>query len=334
MNGPIAKLPNIKILATGGTIAGSGSSRVQIIGYAPGTIGVQVLIDSVPEIKRFANVSGEQIANISSSAMTNDIWLKLCRRANQLLASSEVDGIVITHGTSTIEETAYFLNLVVRSSKPVVITGAMKPATALSADGPGNIVDAVCVAGSARAKGKGVLVVLNAQINGARDVTKTSTTSVESFKAPGLGCLGYVQDGVPYFYRENTRRHTLQSEFDLSNLRHLPKVYVIYGHVDNDGVLVDAAVAGGVNGIVHAGTGMGVIPPVTRKALIDAQKEGVVVVRSSRVGSGLVLRTTHDDQTHFVAADTLNPQKARVLLMVALTKTSDPSEVQRIFDEY
>jgi L-asparaginase len=328
------KLPNIKILATGGTIAGRGSSSTQMTGYAPGTIGVQVLIDAVPEIKLFVNVSGEQIANISSSAMTNDIWLMLARRINELLATDEVDGIVITHGTSTIEETAYFLNLVVKSNKPVVITGAMKPATALSADGPGNILDAVCVAGSSHAKGKGVLVVLNGQINGARDVTKTNTTSVETFKAPGLGCLGYVQDGKPYFYRDSRRKHTFQSEFDLSTLVDLPKVYIIYGHVHNDGVLVDAAVAAGADGIVHAGTGMGIVFPVTRDALFDAQKKGVVVVKSSRVGSGMVTRTADDDQTRFVAADTLNPQKARILLTLALTKTSDPSEVQRIFDEY
>lgn len=333
---PVAetKLPNVKILATGGTIAGKGASSTQMTGYNPGAIGVQVLIDAVPELKQFANVSGEQIANIGSFAMTHEVWLKLAHRINELLAADDVDGIVITHGTDTLEETAYFLNLVVKSEKPVVLIGAMRPATAMSADGPVNILNAVRLAGSKEARGKGVLVALNDQINGARDVTKTNTTHVETFKSWELGYFGYIQNGKPYFYRETTRKHTIQSEFDVTGLTKLPYVEIIYGHVNHDRVLVDAIVEAGAKGIVHAGMGHGSIFPLTKEGLIDAKKKGVVIVKSSRVGNGMVTRVAEDDKYNFVAGDTLNPQKARILLMLALTKTNDPSEIQRMFDEY
>lgn len=325
--------PNIKILATGGTIAGRGSSSTQTRGYTPGVIGIQTLIDAVPEIQQIANITGEQITNVASSAMTHDVWMNLAKRVNELLLRNEVDGIVITHGTSTLEETAYFLNLVVKSNKPVVLVGAMRPATALGADGPINLFNSVLLAGSKEAKGKGVLVALNDQINNARDVTKTNTTHVETFKAPDLGFLGYILSGKAYFYRESTRKHTFQSEFDLNTVVELPRVDILYGHVDQDRVIVDAVLAARTRGIVYACLGHG-IPPISKQALMDAQKKGIVIVKSSRVGSGIVNRIPEDDETHFVAADTLSPQKARILLMLALTKTNDPLEVQRIFDEY
>lgn len=328
------KLPSIKILATGGTIAGKGGSNTQMTGYTPGAIGVQVLIEAVPEMKQYAEVSGEQVANIGSFAMTNDVWLKLAKRVNELLAADDVDGIVITHGTDTLEETAYFLNLVVKSDKPVVLIGAMRPATAISADGPVNLLNAVRLAGSKEAIGQGVLVALNDQINGARDVTKTNTTHVETFKAPELGYLGYIQNGKPYFYRETTRKHTMHSQFDLTGITKLPRVDILYAHVNDDRVLADAVVAAGAQGIVHAGMGHGSIHPVTKEGLVAAQKQGVVIVKSSRVGNGMVTRVASDDQDHFVAADTLNPQKARILLMLALTQTNDWAEIQKIFDEY
>lgn len=327
-------LPNVKILATGGTIAGRGASATQMTGYSPGEIGIQVLIEAVPEMKQFANVSGEQVANIGSFAMTHEIWLKIANRVNELLASPDVDGIVITHGTDTLEETAYFLNLVVKSDKPVVLVGAMRPATAMSADGPVNLLNAVRLAGSAVAKGKGVLVGMNDQINAARDVTKTNTTHVETFKAWELGYLGYIQNGLPYFYRLSTRKHTAQTEFDVRGLKELPYVEILYGHVNGYRVVVDALVAAGVKGIVHAGMGHGSIFPVTRDALAEAVTKGIPVVKSSRVGNGMVTRIADDDKFNFVAADTLNPQKARILLMLGLTKTKDPKEIQRMFDEY
>jgi len=329
-----ATLPNVKILATGGTIAGKGASATQMVGYDPGQIGVQVLIEAVPEMKEFANVSGEQVANIGSFAMTHEIWLKIAKRVNELLAGSDTDGIVITHGTDTLEETAYFLNLVVKSEKPVVLVGAMRPATAISADGPVNLLNAVRLAGSREARGKGVLVAMNDQINAARDVTKTNTTHVETFKAPELGYLGYFQNGVPCFYRETNRKHTYKSEFDVRDLTALPYVEILYGHVNGDAVLVNALLAAGVKGIVHAGMGHGSIFPVTRDALGEAVKKGIPVVKSSRVGNGIVSRIAEDDKFGFIAADTLNVQKARILLMLALTKTTDLKEIQRMFNEY
>ena len=329
-----AELPNVVILATGGTIAGRGGTATQMTGYNPGEIGVQILINAVPEIKQYANVSGEQVANIGSFAMTHEVWLKLAKRVNELLASPAVDGIVITHGTDTLEETAYFLNLVVKSDKPVVLVGAMRPATAISADGPVNLLNAVRLAGSPKARGKGVLVGMNDQINGARDVTKTNTTHVETFKSWELGYLGYIQNGEPYFYRDTTRKHTVMSEFDVSGLSELPYVEILYGHVNGDKTLVNALLDANVKGIVHAGMGHGSIFPTTRDALAEAVKKGIPVVKSSRVGNGMVTRVAEDDKYGFIAADTLNPQKARILLMLALTKTNDPAMIQRIFDEY
>ena len=328
-------LPNIKILATGGTIAGSANSNTQMTGYKAGALGIQTLIDAVPQIKDYANVSGEQVCKLDSKDMSNDVWLKLGKRINELLADDSVDGIVITHGTDTLEETAYFLNLVVKSDKPVVIVGSMRPATAISADGPLNLLNAVRVASSKDAIGKGVLVAMNDQINGARDVTKTNTTNVDTFKTPDLGFLGYINDGKVCFYRESTRKHTANAEFDVTNLNALPYVKVIYGHADDDGVFVDAAVAAGAKGIIYAGTGNGSVHKNAEAALAEATKKGVVVVRSSRVGTGTVVEAeqSYIDE-HFLNGDSLNPQKARVLLALALTKTNDLNEIQRIFNEY
>ncbi len=329
------ELPNIKILATGGTIAGSADSNTKVTGYKAGAIGIETLINAVPEMKKYANVSGEQVASIGSNDMTNDVWLKLATRCNELLASNDVDGIVITHGTDTLEETAYFLNLVVKSDKPVVIVGAMRPATAISADGPINLLNAVRVAGDKSSKGRGVLVVMNDEINGARDVTKTNTSTVSTFKAPELGCLGYIGAERPYFYKESTRKHTRQTEFDVSGLTDLPNVEIIYTHVNEGRALVDAVIAEGAKGIVYAGSGMGSIHKNAEPALVEAQKKGIVVVRSSRTGNGLVLPSSEQWTAEgFLDGDTLNPQKARVLLQLALTKTNDPKEIQRMFNEY
>ncbi|MEN6412631.1 MAG: type II asparaginase [Veillonellales bacterium] len=332
----IEKLPNVKILATGGTIAGAGATSTTTVGYTAAVVPVDNLINNVPELKKVANVSGEQISQIASENMTNQVWLKLAKRINELLASDDVDGIVITHGTDTIEETAYFLNLVVKSEKPVVIVGAMRPPTAMSADGPINLYNAVILAGSKDAQGKGVMVCMNDVINGAREVTKTNTSLLDTFRAPELGYLGYMQDNKPHFYKQSTRKHTTQTEFDITGLTDLPRVDIVYGYANNSRVMLDAAVAAGAKGIVHAGVGDGSLFTEVKEGLIDAQKKGVVIVRSSRVGNGIVARNgeANDDQLHFVASDTLNPQKARILLMLALTKTTDPLEIQKMFWEY
>jgi L-asparaginase len=330
------RLPNVMILATGGTIAGTGATSTTTVGYTAAKVAIDKLIKAVPELKKVANVKGEQVFQIASENMNNVYWLKLAKRVNTLLAQTDVDGIVITHGTDTIEETAYFLNLVVKSRKPVVIVGAMRPSTALSADGPINLYNAVLLAGSKDAAGKGVLVVLNDQINAAREVTKTNTSTLDTFKAPELGLLGYMQDNRPTFYRQSTRRHTADTEFDVMQLDVLPQVDIVYGYANVNRIAIDAFMAAGARGIIYAGTGDGSLADSVKPALVEARKQGVIIVRSSRVGEGIVARNgeDNDDQLDFVVSDTLNPQKARILLMLALTKTINTKDIQRIFYAY
>jgi L-asparaginase len=330
------RLPHVVILATGGTIAGSGATSTTTVGYKAATVPVQALIDAVPELKKVATVRGEQVFQIASQNMTNDNWLKLAKRVNELLQQPDVDGIVVTHGTDTLEETAYFLNLVTKSDKPVVIVGAMRPSTALSADGPINLYNAVLVAGSKEAVGKGVLVCLNDQINAARDVTKTNTSTADTFKSPELGVLGYIQGDRVAFFRLPARKHTLNSEFDIAAVEKLPNVEIAYGFENVSRTTVDALAAAGVDGIVYAGVGDGNPSDLTEQALADARTKGILIVRSSRVGNGIVARNNevNDDKRDFIVSDNLNPQKARILLTVALTKTKDSKEIQRIFYDY
>ena len=235
-----------------------------------------------------------------------------------------------------MEETAYFLNLVVKSDKPVVLVGAMRPATAMSADGPMNLYNAVLLAGSQAARGKGVLVVMNDTIYDSREVTKTSTFKTDAFMSPELGALGYMHHGTARFYRCPARPHTLQTPFAVTDATQLPRVDILYGYANASRVYVDAAVKAGVAGIVNAGVGDGRLGSEVKSGLSDAQKQGVVVVRSSRVGTGIVTRNgeVDDDRHNFVAADTLNPQKARVLLMLALMTTKDAKEIQKLFWTY
>jgi L-asparaginase type II len=333
---PAPKLANVTILATGGTIAGSGASSTTTVGYTAATVGVQRLIQAVPELAKVANVSGEQVFQIASENMSNDHWLVLAKRVNVLLAQANVDGIVITHGTDTMEETAYFLNLVVKSRKPVVLVGAMRPSTAISADGPINLYNAVLLAASPDAVGKGVLVSMNDQIQAARDVTKANTSTLDAFRTPELGMLGYIQGSKPFFYHQQVRKHTVDTEFDVSKLQSLPAVDIVYGYANMGPVAVDAFMAAGDKGIIHAGVGDGSLAAKVVPALKAARAKGAIVVRASRVGQGILARNgeANDDELDFVVADTLNAQKARILLMLALTKTSDTKEIQRMFYTY
>lgn len=330
------KLANVTILATGGTIAGTGATTTTTVGYTAATVGVQSLIQAVPELAKVANVSGEQVFQIASENMSNEHWLTLARRVNALLAQKNVDGIVITHGTDTLEETAYFLNLVVKSTKPVVLVGSMRPSTAISADGPINLYNAVLLAASPEAVGKGVLVAMNDQIHAGRDVSKSNTTLTDTFRTPELGMLGYFQGGKAYFYRQVVRKHTVDTEFDVSALNALPQVEIALAHANVGPVAVEAFVAAGAKGIIHAGVGNGSLPAKVRPALSAARAKGVVIVRSSRVGQGILARNgeANDDQLDFVVSDTLSPQKARILLMLALTRTSNTKEIQRMFYTY
>lgn len=330
------KLANVTILATGGTIAGSGATSTTTVGYTAATVGVQRLIAAVPELAKVANVTGEQVFQIASENMTNEHWLTLGKRVNALLAQPNVDGIVITHGTDTLEETAFFLELVVKSKKPVVLVGAMRPSTAMSADGPINLYNAVLLAASPDAVGKGVLVSLNDQIQAARDVTKTNTSTLDSFKTPELGMLGYIQGNKAFFYRQGLRKHGYEGEFDISALTSLPMVEIVYGYANMNAIGLNAFVAAGAKGIIHAGTGDGSLASPVKAALSEARKKGTLIVRSSRVGQGIVARNgeADDDALDFVVSDTLNPQKARILLMLALTRTSDSKAIQKMFYTY
>ncbi|MDM5177764.1 type II asparaginase [Massilia sp. DJPM01] len=330
------KLANVTILATGGTIAGTGASSTTTVGYTAATVGVQNLIKAVPELAKVANVTGEQVFQIASENMSNEHWLTLAKRVNVLLAQNNVDGVVITHGTDTLEETAYFLNLVVKSRKPVVLVGAMRPSTALSADGPINLYNSVLLAASPDAVGKGVLVAMNDQIQSARDITKVNTSTLDSFRTPELGLLGYIQGSKPFFYRQSVRKHTTETEFDIGALQSLPQVDIVYGYANMNPVALDAFMTDGAKGIIHAGVGDGSLASKVVPSLKAARAKGAVIVRSSRVGQGILARNgeANDDELDFVAADTLNPQKARILLMLALTKTSNTKEIQRMFYTY
>jgi len=327
--------PSIRILATGGTIAGA-QAGAQSYGYKSGSFKVEDLISAVPKIDELATLTGEQVANIGSQDMNDAVWLKLAKRINEVLRQADVDGVVITHGTDTMEETAFFLDLVVKSDKPVVIVGSMRPATAVSADGPGNLYNAVAVAANPAAKGRGVLVSLNDEVHAARNVTKTDTTSVETFKSINRGPVALVHTGQIAWFERMDRPHGKGSEFDVAGRTSLPRVDIIYAHANMSPDLIDAAVRNGAKGIVVAGVGDGNMTDKAMEALSRAAKEGVVVVRSTRLGGGLVLRNNEvdDDQKGFAASGEFTAPKARVLLQLGLTKTSDVKKIQKMFDEY
>ena len=277
--------------------------------------------------------------NIGSYDLAVGDWLRLARRINEIFALDPgVAGVVITHGTSTLEETAYFLNLTVRHNRPVVVVGSMRPATAISADGPINLLNAVRTAASTEARGKGVLVVMNDEINAARDVTKTSTFRMETFRSPDLGLLGYVDEDQVTFYRSPTRRHTNASEFDVGRISELPKVDILYSYVEPDAAALQELIRRGARGIVFAGTGAGSLSKLHRSAL-EAMAPGTgspapAFVIASRVGSGRVIARNEYDALGLIPADNLNAQKARILLMLALTRTADAAELRRVFREY
>ncbi len=329
------KKPNVVILATGGTIAGAAATGTQS-GYTSGAVTIDAMIAAVPGIKDLANIKGEQVSNVGSQDMSFDIMLKVAKRINELMKQSDVDGIVITHGTDTMEETAYFLNLVVKGDKPVVMVGSMRPSTAVSADGPLNLYNGVGVAVDPNAKGRGVLVVMNDWIQAAHSLTKTSTTAVQTFMSPLRGLVGVAAYGKNDFYNSPTWKHTSGSEFDVTGVTKLPRVDVVFACADMPPDLIDASVANGAKGIVIAGVGNGNMNKASLEAAANAVKKGVVVVRSSRVPTGNVGRNVEveDDKLGFIASDELNPQKARILLSLALLKDRPKGEIQSLFYSY
>jgi L-asparaginase len=329
------KLPNIVILATGGTIAGAAATGTQAA-YTSGAVTIDAMLAAVPGIRDLANIKGEQISNVGSQDMSMDIMLTVAKRCNQLLAKNDVDGIVVTHGTDTMEETAFFLNLTVKSAKPVVLVGSMRPSTAVSADGPLNLYNAVGVAGDPGARGRGVLVMMNDWIHGAHSLTKTSTTAIQTFMSPLRGLVGVASYGKNDFYGTPPWKHTTQSEFDITNVTKLPRVDILYAYADMAADLIDASAAAGAKGIVIAGVGNGNMNKVSLEAAQRAAKKGVVVVRSTRVATGTVGRNVevNDDEMGLVASDELNPQKSRILLMLALLKPRSTIEIQKLFQTY
>ena len=330
-----AQLPRVIILATGGTIAGAGASSDRA-GYTAGKIPIDDLIGAIPTVKKIANITGEQISSVGSQDMTIDIWKKLAVRINEIASKKEADAIVITHGTDTQEETAYFLDLVVPSEMPVVLTGSMRPATAISADGPKNLYDAITVAIDPKSKGRGVLVSFNEGIFDGREVTKLSTTFTNAFGSPNTGPIGHAYDGKVEYYANAVREVDPKSPVTITANTKLPRVDIVYMYADAPADMIDMLIAKKVEGIVIAGVGNGNFNKAYMDAVKRAVAAGIVVCRASRTSSGRVVLhdEINDDELGTIVSDDLNPQKARILLMLGLTKTKDKKQLQQLFFKY
>lgn len=329
-------LPIVAVLATGGTIAGAQADATSA-GYKAGSFSVNDLLAAVPQLAGIAEIRAEQVANVGSQNMTHEVWRALAERVDTLCQDASVAGIVITHGTDTLEETAYFLSLVIPHDKPVVLVGAMRPATALGAEGPANLYNAVALARHPDARGRGPLVVMNEDVHYAREIQKIASAGLCAFASPNRGRAGVMHGGAPCFYSRNTTAHTTQSEFSLALLEQAgwPRVDVVYAHANLQADLIDF-LADVAQGVVLAGVGDGNATDLGIDALSRAVAGGTAVVRSSRTGSGFVARDVELDDAGlgFIAARDLNPQKARILLMLGLSVTRDAAALQAIFDRY
>jgi L-asparaginase len=328
----------VALIGTGGTISSIGRDSLDVWEYMDTSRKAEPeeLLQRFPEVGDAAEIVPLRFRAVGSTAIGPTEWLALDAAVHDAVArQAPLDGVVITHGTATLEETAYFLNLTVKVDVPVVVVGAQRPATGLSSDAAMNLLNAVRVAAAPAARGLGVLVLLNDEIQAAREVTKASTLRLETFRSPDLGMLGYADpDGRIAIYRKPVRRHAPDTEFDVRGRTALPRVDIAASYAGADGAAIEAFVAAGARAIVSASLPPGVTTPAEGDALLQARRRGVMVVLSSRAGSGRVLPRTVLRDRGFVVADNLNPQKARVLAMLALTRTDDPTEVQRVFDEY
>jgi L-asparaginase len=327
----------VALIITGGTIDSVGTDRLDLGWYleAGKRLGDGELVARVPELGQIAEVTEIPFRRLPSQSITTADWLDLVKTIQDLFATDRVDGVVVTHGTNTLEETAYFLHLILKTDRPVVLVGAMRPSSGVSSDGDLNLINAVRVAADPASRGAGVLVVLNDTILGARDVTKTATYRVETFQGRDLGPLGYADsDGRVLFYHRPARPHTTATVFQASEITELPRVDVVVSYIGADGTFIGAAVAAGARGLVSAGTGAGRPTPAELDALARAAEAGVVVCQGTRVGSGRTLRSPGLTKKGWVASDNLQPWKARVLLALALNRTSDPAEIQSYFDTY
>ena len=339
---PIAasqSLPHVTVIGTGGSISGLGRSRLDYVNYSDDErrLTVDQMLERIPEIAEFARVQAEQLTNVQGGNLDPPTWLKLAARINEIFhRAPETAGIVVTHGTATAEETAYFLNLTVRSQKPVVVVGAMRPPSSISTDADLNLVDAIRVASLPQSAGNGVLVVLNNEIHAAREVTKTHTSRVHTFRSGDFGCLGYADpDQSVLFYRRPVRAHTSASEFDTTGLVDLPRVDIIMAYAGADGTLIDLLVESGkCRGIVSAGLGSGNVPASFRQALRRARARDIPIVITSHAGGGRARSSERHRDDGFIVAGDLLPKKARVLLMLALTRTTDSSAIQKMMLTY
>ena len=325
-----SELPRVVVLATGGTIA---STYDEEIGALRAALTGDEIVSAVPGLDEIARVSVEQIANVNSRDMTPEVWLRLGRRANELLRDPEVAGVIVTHGTDTLEETAYFLDLTVESDKPIVVVGAQRAPTNYDTDGPRNMLNAVRVVVSPEAVGKGTMVVMNGQINAAREVTKTNTLDVETFQTLDFGLLGVADVEKVRFYRAPTRRQTIPLAADAD----LPNVAIISEYAGSDGRAIRLLLEdGNLDGLVVAGLGLAHVSTPTLEAIREVRAAGIPVVVASRVLTGRIVPLYANNvdllEIGCVQADNLSPQKARVLLMVAMTQTRDPEELRTIFD--
>ena len=332
------KLPLVWLLGTGGTIAATGAPRLTFFEYGvPGQrLDVHQNLERIPEVHDFAQVKAEHLWQAGSGGLGPTRWLELSKKINSIFQDDpNVNGVVVTHGTSSMEETAYWLNLTVKSNKPVVVTGTMRPPSAMGTDSDNNLLGSIILAGSQEAHGMGVTIMLNDEINAARDVTKQNSYRVETFGSREVGMLGYVDaDLKPVFYRSPTRKHTHQTEFDVSNLEDLPKVYILYAYEGVDDLLARTLIDAKAPGIVLASMGPGAAGQALSEALVEARQKGINVVVTTRAGAGRIIRTSVYRKHGMVAGDNLSPQKARILLQLALTRTEDPEEIQRMFDIY
>ena len=329
----------IILMSTGGTIVSSGESATQTTGYRLGNLSISALLDQLADLKDKVELEQEAVSHVDSSSMTSGIWLKLARRVQAAVDRSDVDGVVITHGTDTMEETAYFLHLILKTEKPIVITGAMRPATALSADGTLNLYNAFQVALDDKSQGMGVLMVLNNTIGSARFSTKTNTTNVATFSGLNTGELGAVIDNAVMYYNRTTRPHTMATPFSIHDFEEdesFPRVDILISHADDDDKLVDASVAIGAKGIVFAGLGNGCIPDKVLPGLVRASKAGVRLIRSSRVFSGPVFNgLTEWEEAGLISAWNLSAIKSRILLQLALKKgITDIDALRETFERY
>lgn len=333
-----AQRPKVHVVATGGSIAGLGPHRLDYILYAElgQRLHIEEMLARIPEAQEIAALQAEDAIQVGSTAIGPTEWLQLAQRINQLFAEdAALSGVVVTHGTATLEETAYFLHLTVKSDRPVVVTGAMRPPTAMGTDADLNLLDAIRLAACPEAAGRGVLTVLNNEIQSARDVTKANAFRVETFTSRELGFLGYVDsDGQVVFYRGVTRRHTTAAPFDVSDRQALPRVDIVYAYGGADGVLVEAARQHGSEGLVLVGFGGGSYPTAFLDAGRRAVQAGIPVVLATRATAGRVIMTPRKHEDGFIVADDLLPQKARILLMLALTITRDRQTIQELFYQY